>query len=112
LVHQECINCKATYSVDEIVYFCKKCGDILEIKFYGNELAEAAKTSDWKTKPLSVWRYRPFMPIHESTKLVTLGEGGTGLHRSVRLGAELGLKKPLRQKMRAKTPPAASKTEA
>lgn len=92
MVHQECINCKATYSIDEIVYFCRKCGDILEIKFDGNELAEAAKTSDWKTKPLSVWRYRPFMPIHESTKLVTLGEGGTGLHRSVRLGNELGLK--------------------
>jgi threonine synthase len=91
LVHQECINCKTTYSVDEIVYFCKKCGDILEIKFDANELADAAKTSDWKTKPLSVWRYRPFMPIHESTKLVTLGEGGTGLHRSVRLGAELGI---------------------
>ena len=91
MVHQECINCKTTYSVDEIVYFCKKCGDILEIKFDATELADAAKTSDWKTKPLSVWRYRPFMPIHESTKLVTLGEGGTGLHRSVRLGAELGI---------------------
>jgi threonine synthase len=92
LVHQECINCKATYSIDEIVYFCRKCGDILEIKFEANELTQAAKTSDWKTKPLSVWRYRPFMPIHESTKIVTLGEGGTGLHRSERLGNELGIK--------------------
>ena len=92
MVHQECINCKTAYSVDEIVYFCKKCGDILEIKFDGNELTEAAKTSDWKTKPLAVWRYRSFMPIHETTKLVTLGEGGTGLHRSARLGEELGIK--------------------
>jgi threonine synthase len=92
LVHQECINCKTTYSVDEIVYFCKKCGDILEIKFDATELTDAAKTSDWKTKPISVWRYRPFMPIHECTKLVTLGEGGTGLHRSERLGAVLGIK--------------------
>ncbi|MGD6806284.1 MAG: threonine synthase [Candidatus Bathyarchaeia archaeon] len=92
MVHQECINCKATYSIDEIVYFCRKCGDILEIKFEANELTQAAKTSDWKTKPLSVWRYRPFMPIHESTKIVTLGEGGTGLHRSERLGNELGIK--------------------
>src|SRR5512139_3464824 len=92
MVHQECINCKANYGIDEIIYFCKKCGDILEVKFDSNELAQAAKTSDWKTKPLSVWRYRPFMPIHESTKLVTLNEGGTGLHRSPRLGEELGLK--------------------
>ncbi len=92
MVHQECINCKTIYSVDEIVYFCKKCGDILEIRFDAKELTDATKTSDWKTKPLSVWRYRPFMPIHETTKLVTLGEGGTGLHRSERLGNELGIK--------------------
>ncbi|MGE5556647.1 MAG: threonine synthase [Methanocella sp.] len=91
LAHQECINCKTTYSIDEIVYFCRKCGDILEIKYDPQELAEAAKTSDWKTKPLSVWRYRPFMPIHDSTKLVTLGEGGTGLHHSIHLGKELGV---------------------
>ena len=92
MVHQECINCKATYSVDEIVYFCRKCGDILEIKYDPKELAEAAaETSDWKTKPLSVWRYRPFMPIHDTTKLVTLGEGGTGLHRAIHLGKELGI---------------------
>jgi threonine synthase len=92
LVHQECINCKATYSIDEIVYFCRKCGDILEVKFEADELAENLKTSDWKTKPLGVWRYRPFMPIHETTKLVTLSEGGTGLHLSERLGNELGIK--------------------
>jgi threonine synthase len=91
MVHQECINCKTEYDIDEIVYFCPKCGDILEIKFDLKELAETLKTSDWKTKPLSVWRYRDFMPIHEATHIVTLGEGGTGLHRSKRLGDELGL---------------------
>lgn len=91
MAHQECINCKATYSVDEIVYFCRKCGDILEIKYGPKELAKAAKNSDWNTKPLSVWRYRPFIPIHDTTNLVTLGEGGTGLHHAINLGAELGV---------------------
>jgi threonine synthase len=92
MTYQECINCKTTYSIDEIVYFCKKCRDILEIKFDAEELALTLKESNWTTKPLSVWRYRPFLPIHESTKLVTLNEGGTGLHRSQRLGDELGIK--------------------
>lgn len=64
----------------------------MEIKYDANELTQSAKTSDWKTKPLSVWRYRPFMPIHETSQLVTLGEGGTGLHHSVHLGNELGIK--------------------
>lgn len=92
MVHQECINCKTAYGIDEIVYFCKKCGDILEIKFGLEELAEAFQKSDWRSKPLSVWRYRDFLPIHETSQIVTLGEGGTGLHRSEHLGAELGLK--------------------
>jgi threonine synthase len=92
MVHQECINCKTTYGIDEIIYFCGKCGDILEVKFEADELAANLKTSNWKTKPLGVWRYRPFMPIHEATKLVTLSEGGTGLHRSERLGNALGIR--------------------
>lgn len=92
MLHQVCINCKTTYGIDEIVYFCKKCGDILEIKLDLKEIAETLKSSDWKTKPLSVWRYRNFMPIHESTKPITLNEGGTGLHRSERLGTEFGVK--------------------
>ena len=90
--HQECINCHTKYDIDDIVYFCRKCGDILEIKLDFARLAETLKSGDWKKTPLSVWRYRDFMPIHESAKIVTLNEGGTGLHRSERLGKELGLK--------------------
>jgi threonine synthase len=91
MVHQECIKCKTSYGIDEIVYFCKKCGDILEVKFDQKELLEKISGTDWKTLPLSVWRYRDLMPIHETTKVVTLNEGGTGLHRAQRLGSELGL---------------------
>jgi threonine synthase len=92
MTHQECIKCGTKYDIDEIVYFCKKCGDILEIKMDLDEVAENLKNSDWQKTPISVWRYRDFMPIHETTKLVTLGEGGTGLHKATRLGQELGLK--------------------
>ena len=70
--HQECINCHTKYDIDDIVYFCRKCGDILEIKLDFARLAETLKSGDWKKTPLSVWRYRDFMPIHESAKIVTL----------------------------------------
>ncbi len=92
MTHQECIKCGAKYDIDEIVYFCKKCRDILEIKIDFDELSETLKTSEWKKTPISVWRYKDFMPIHEAARVVTLNEGGTGLHRSNRLGDELGLK--------------------
>jgi threonine synthase len=88
---QECLSCHEKYGIDEIVYFCKKCGDILEIKIDLEKVAVAVKTGGYKKHLLSVWRYRDFMPIHEATNVVTLSEGGTGLHRSERLGDVLGL---------------------
>ncbi len=91
VTHQECINCGTKYDVNEIIYFCKKCGDILEIKLDLETLAKNNKSIEWKETPLSVWRYRNLMPIHEATKLVTLSEGGTGLHHAARLGAKLNL---------------------
>jgi threonine synthase len=92
MTHQECINCGAKYPTDEIIYFCKKCGDILEIKLDCDLTKDMLKKSGWKKTTLSVWRYRDFMPITDPTRIVTLGEGGTGLHPCKRLGKMLGLK--------------------
>jgi threonine synthase len=92
MAYQRCIKCGSEYGIDEIVYFCKKCGDILEIKFEQGELAEALKDNKWRNVPLSVWRYRHFMPISDSTKIVSLNEGGTGFHLCERLAKHLGLR--------------------
>jgi threonine synthase len=92
MTHQECINCRTKYPTDEILYFCKKCGDILEIKLDYDLTKDMLKKSGWKKTPLSVWRYRDFMPITDPTRIVTLGEGGTGLHLCKRLGKMLGVR--------------------
>lgn len=91
MTHQECINCGAKYSINEIVYFCKKCGDLLEVKYDLKELAEKLEESRWQDTPLSVWRYKDFMPIQDVSKIVSLNEGGTGLHSCHKLGKQLGL---------------------
>ena len=92
LSHQECINCRTKYPINEIIYFCKKCGDILEIKLDYDTTKDMLKQSNWKNMPLSVWRYQALMPIRDPTKIVTLNEGGTGLHKCKRLAKQLGLK--------------------
>jgi len=92
MTHQECINCGRIYPIDEIVYFCKDCGDLLEVKYSHSELEKAAINNRWQTVPLSVWRYRDFMPISDPSKIVSLNEGGTGLHLCKNLGEKLGLK--------------------
>jgi threonine synthase len=92
MAYQKCINCGSEYSINEIVYFCKKCGDILEIKYEQGELAEALRDDKWRNTPLSVWRYRHFMPISDTAKIVSLNEGGTGFHSCENLAKHLGLR--------------------
>jgi len=92
MAYQKCINCGSEYGIDEIVYFCRKCGDLLEIKYEPEELAGAVNKSDWRKAPLSVWRYRDFMPISDPSKIVSLNEGGTGLHLCHRLAKHLGIR--------------------
>jgi threonine synthase len=92
MAYQKCINCGSEYGLNEIVYFCKKCGDLLEIKYDHGELAEALRENKWRSVPLSVWRYRGFMPINDLSKIVSLNEGGTGLHLCQRLAKHLGIR--------------------
>ena len=92
MVHQECINCGKKYDINEIVYFCTKCGDLLEIKYDYNAINKAISKSNWQNVPLSVWRYRDFMPVQDFSKIVSLNEGGTGFHSSKRLSEILGIR--------------------
>jgi threonine synthase len=55
-------------------------------------MEEKLKKSDWQSLPLSVWRYKDFMPIRDSSKIFSLNEGGTGLHSCQRLVNLLGVK--------------------
>ncbi|HDJ05059.1 MAG TPA: threonine synthase [Candidatus Bathyarchaeota archaeon] len=92
-MRQVCINCGEDYEADEIVYFCRRCGDLLEIEYDYEELAERLERSDWRSLPLSVWRYRDFLPVRDPSKVVSLNEGGTGLHLCSRLAKVIGLKR-------------------
>jgi threonine synthase len=91
VTHQECINCGTKYDINDIVYFCRKCNDLLEVKYDFKELEEKLEKSNWRNVPLSVWRYKDFMPIQDISKIVSLNEGGTGVHSCHKLGKRLGL---------------------
>jgi threonine synthase len=56
------------------------------------DLAGRRKPS-WDHRPLSVWKYRELLPIEREESIISLAEGGTGLHRCQRLGRKLGLRK-------------------
>jgi threonine synthase len=56
------------------------------------ELKAKLKGEKWKQRPISVWKYKEFLPISDETKIVTLQEGGTPLYKCERLAEKLGIK--------------------
>jgi len=92
MMYQACINCGEKYDADEILYSCKRCGDLLEVKYDYDVIKAKLEKSDWQALPLSVWRYKDFMPIRDFSNIVSLNEGGTGLHSCQRLVNLLGVK--------------------
>ena len=85
----QCFNCQRESSARETSFRCSTCGGLLEVKF---DLAGRRKPS-WDRRHLSVWKYRELLPIEKEGSIISLAEGGTGLHRCRRLGRKLGLKK-------------------
>lgn len=93
MMYQACIACGEKYDADEILYSCNRCGDLLEVKYDYDIIKAKLEKSDWQTLPLSVWRYKDFMPIRDPLKIVSLNEGGTGLHSCQRLINLLGVRR-------------------
>jgi threonine synthase len=86
----KCIGCGKEYGPEEIVYTCAICDDILSVEYRYSEIPPNLDEK-WSKRPLSVWRYRELLPIMDQSKIVTMGEGGTKLHRCQRLADMLGL---------------------
>lgn len=89
----ECIKCKASYELDKRIYRCSKDQGLLEVVTDPAMVASKVAKSDVEKRPLSVWRYREFIPTSKAIEPVTLEEGGTGLYRCKRLGKVVGIDK-------------------
>lgn len=101
----QCIaGCDERYELNEIVYQCKKCGDLLEVQHDLNKLRRRSAES-WKklfderyrrtTWPYgsSVWGKKEFVcPNVDNENVVSLYEGGSNLFWAERLGKEIGIK--------------------
>ena len=86
----ECIGCHSQFKPSQI-YLCPRCGDMLQISYDYQSLKSKFRASVKDRGPLSVWRYAKLLPVSKANA-VTLGEGGTGLPKSIRLAKSLNLK--------------------
>jgi len=79
-----CSRCSATFEPYPTLYTCKECNGLLEYTYNFEQLSEVKLTGSF-----TFWRYRPLLP--EVKSVVTMGEGGTPLHRAERLAKKIGL---------------------
>ena len=97
---QRCINCKTEFDLDERVYVCSRCDDLLDIERTGNDLPRADELRrTWLQRLMSsderdrsgVWRFREFLPFDEDVAIVSLAEGNTPLYEAPRSAEYCGL---------------------
>ena len=85
---QQCINsaCRATYGVDESLFACPSCGDLLDVQYEWErmEVPRSLKQFEdrWRNRnnPLDlsgVWRFRELLGFCDEQYCVTIGEGQT-----------------------------------
>jgi threonine synthase len=92
MMRYECIKCGSTFDPKEKLYTCPKCGGLLEIELDLEKVKEKLNRKSLETEFPSAWKYRPFMPIFDDSKIISLKEGGTPLYRCERLEKDLGVR--------------------
>lgn len=81
----KCIQCGSEFPVYPLRSTCEKCGGTVEFQA---ELRETQKVRF--SGQLGFWRYKHLLPPVKHT--ISLGEGGTPLHKAERLAKAVGLK--------------------
>ncbi|HEY3579618.1 MAG TPA: threonine synthase [Pyrinomonadaceae bacterium] len=99
---QRCINvdCASEFELDERLYVCSRCGDLLDVESDGSldhdaeslrKLWRERLTSNQKVDRSGVWRFREFLPFDGEVEAVSLGEGNTPLYDAPRCADYCGL---------------------
>jgi len=101
----QCINeeCRASYPLNSIIYRCKTCGSLLEVRHDLNALGrrdakgwmklfeDRYKSTEWPYGS-GVWGKKEWvLPQIENDNIVSLYEGGTNLFWAERFGKMLGI---------------------
>lgn len=105
IAYQQCIHadCAATYALDEVLFRCRQCGNLLDVRYDWARMPVPKKLADfsqrWSTPGRTpearadfsgVWRFRELLPFADVNEIVTIGEGRTQLQQADQLAAKIG----------------------
>lgn len=106
IAYQQCMGpgCAATYDVGEVLFACRACGSLLDVRYEWDRAAIPKRLDAFNTRWSTpgrdhtavadysgVWRFRDLIPIAPLGDLVSVGEGRTLLQRSDELARLSGL---------------------
>ena len=96
--------CDETYPLTEVIYRCKKCGGLLEVR-HDIDVLKQCSAADWKSLfehrymrtqypyGSGVWGKKELVcPNIDDENIISMYEGGTNLFWAERFGKQLGLK--------------------
>ncbi len=93
--HLKCLICGKEYAPDEVEYICPDHGNdgILDVHYDYELIGSRISRESLAANPdMTVWRYKPLLPVRPDAPVPPLTIGGTPLYKADRLAAELGLK--------------------
>ena len=99
---QKCISppCSATFSVDETLTACPKCGNLLDVQYAWEKLPVPENLTHfekyWGMRDVpqrfsGVWRFQELLPFTELENCLTIGEGQTLLQQAPGVAEYVGL---------------------
>lgn len=88
-----CIECGKVHDMDRPAYACSSCGNLLEIRLDRSAARARLSKSDFKKRPISVWKYRELIPVGPNSEIFSLHEGGTPLVECPSLAEHVGIKR-------------------
>ena len=87
-----CVVCGATFEPVPGLHECTVCGGILDIQYDYPAIAKEFTKEDLAANPdTTMWRYRPLLPVEETTPAPPLQVGGSPLYPAAMLASELGM---------------------
>jgi len=92
----ECVECARRFGAGGLVYMCAQCGGNLDVLYdYDLVARQLTRGQLSEDRSLTIWRYRPLLPIEESSAVPPLTVGWTPIYDCPQLAAEFGIRQLL-----------------
>ena len=91
--HIECTVCGHRHDATQTQTVCRQCGQMLAVRYDLERVKGAVTKEALRSRPPGMYRFRELTPLADGETPVTLGEGGTPLLKTERLGARHGFER-------------------